>query len=138
MRTGLILAATVTLAASALAAAMPAKSMPLVGPPNDLHGAGTIASPGATQDWMFIANPAGGDVTLLGTPAATLQVEMDLRDPNSAIIGDVVGAAAGVAAALINVPLSTPGQYTITVSGLRRFDGRLRDRGDRHWRCFDL
>ena len=103
-------------AALALVSTGTANALPLLGQPNDLHGAGTIGASGDTQDWMFGANPAGGMATIRGTPAGTLQMVILFRTPASSLRRGP-SAAPGSPVTLLDLDLLSAGTYTVTIEG---------------------
>lgn len=101
----------------------PAHALLLVGPTNDLSGSGSISAPGATESWFFDANPAGGVVTIVGSPTSSLQLTELLIDPNGNSIATATGGGLGLVVTLSNVPILMTGIYTLTIGGFNGTTG---------------
>ena len=89
----------------------------LTGPPNDLHGSGTIATSGATETWTFDVNPAGGAFDLLGTSDPTLRLSWEVLNPSNTVIAAATAASVGAPLHQFAIPLTDAGTWTIIVDG---------------------
>jgi hypothetical protein len=105
------------LVALSLGVAATAQANLLTGPTNDLSGSGDIASAGMTESWLFLADPAGGSVTIVATPSSSLHLTEEIVDPLGDVIGEATSALPGQVVTLLEVTLPMKGIYTIIVSG---------------------
>jgi len=78
--------------------------------------AGIIAPAGDTESFTLAVDPAQ-TLTAIVTGSGGLQPSVELRDPNSAVIGSATAAAANQPALIQTAPAATGGTYTFTVSG---------------------
>jgi hypothetical protein len=78
--------------------------------------AGVIVPAGDTDSFTLAVDPAQ-TVTAIVTGSGGLQPSVELRDPNSNVIGSATAAAANQPALLQTAPAATGGTYTFTVSG---------------------
>ena len=96
----------------------------LVGPANDLHGSGTIASPGSTESWQFVTNPAGGAFTITGTPSSSLQLQWEILNPLGTVIAAATDLNPGDVLVQLDIPLiPAAGVWTIVVDGFGNTTG---------------
>src|SRR5262245_38464600 len=78
--------------------------------------AGVIVRAGDTASFTLAVDPAQ-TLTAIVTGSGGLQASVELRDPNSNVIGSATAAAANQPALLQTAPAATGGTYTFTVSG---------------------
>jgi hypothetical protein len=78
--------------------------------------AGNIGFAGDTDSFTLAVDPAQ-TITAIVTGSAGLQPSVELRNPDSTLIGSGAAAAAGQPALLQTAPAATGGTYTFTVSG---------------------
>jgi hypothetical protein len=78
--------------------------------------AGVIGPVGDTDSFTLAVDPAQ-TLTAIVTGTGGLQPSVELRDPNSTVIGSATAAAANQPALLQTAPATTGGTYTFTVSG---------------------
>jgi hypothetical protein len=79
--------------------------------------AGNVGFAGDTDSFTLSVDPAQ-TITAIVTGAGGLQASIELRDPQSTLIGGATAAAAGQPAVLQTAPAATGGTYTLTVSGV--------------------
>ncbi len=79
--------------------------------------AGTISGPNATTIHT-ISLDAGQTVSLVQTPALSLQASVQLRDPGGQVLATANAAAAGAPALLQATPVAIAGQYQLEVVGV--------------------
>src|SRR5262245_39437563 len=78
--------------------------------------AGVIAPAGDTDSFTLAVDPAQ-TLTAIVSGTGGLQPSVELRDPNSNVIGSGAAAAANQRALIQTAPAATGGTYTFTVSG---------------------
>src|SRR5262245_11173650 len=78
--------------------------------------AGIVGSPGDTDSFTLAVDPAQ-TVTAIVTGSFGLQPSVELRNPESTLIGSATAAGAGQPAVLQTAAATTGGTYTFTVSG---------------------
>src|SRR5215813_13217313 len=78
--------------------------------------AGVINPAGDTDSFTLAVDPAQ-TLTAIVTGSGGLQPSVELRDPNSNVIGSATAAAANQPALIQTAPAATGGIYTFTVSG---------------------
>jgi hypothetical protein len=78
--------------------------------------AGNIGFSGDTDSFTLVVDPAQ-TITAIVTGSGGLQASVELRHPDSTLIGSATAAAAGQSALLQTARAATGGTYTFTVSG---------------------
>jgi len=95
-----------------------ANALLLSGPTNDLTGSGAITAPALFEDWLFLASPAGGAVTITATTSdAAFRVEFLLFDPNNVPVAAATAPGPGQDVVAFDIPMALTGIYTLRVDG---------------------
>src|SRR5262249_46942301 len=78
---------------------------------------GFINPAGATHSYTITLDPGHTLTALVHPNSATLQPAVRITDPAGNTVGSATASAAGAEVLLQAVPITTPGTYTVTVSG---------------------
>jgi len=76
-----------------------------------------VIGPAGDADSFTLNLDAGQTLTVIISPAASLQPSVEVRDPSNNVVGGAVAVGPGKYALVQAVPVVSAGTYTITVSG---------------------